>query len=85
MPEPSLKQQIRSWTKDAAKLSYEESLQALDLLLTELQSDAVPMRDLQRHYLRGQIYLEHCQSLLDEAEQTVIQLDPDSLQPDPDA
>ena len=43
------------------------------------------MRDLQRHYLRGQIYLEHCQSLLDAAEQTVIQLDPDSLQPDPDA
>lgn len=85
MAEPTLNKQIQAWKKAAAALSYEESLQALDLLLSELQRDAVPMRDLQRHYLQGQVYLEHCESLLAAAEQTVVQLDPDSLQPKSDA
>ena len=82
MAEPTLKKQLQSWKKAAAALSYEESLQALDLLLSQLQNDAVPMKDLQRHYLQGQVYLQHCEALLEAAEQTVIQLDPDSLEPD---
>ena len=85
MAEPTLNKKIKAWTKAAAALSYEESLQALDLLLNQLQGDSVPMADLQRHYLQGQIYLEHCKSLLEAAEQTVIQLDADSLEINPDA
>tara|TARA_B100000035_G_C20691728_1_gene418638 strand:+ start:147 stop:404 length:258 start_codon:yes stop_codon:yes gene_type:complete len=85
MADPTLTKQIKAWTKAASALSYEESLQALDLLLTQLQNDAVPMAELQRHYLQGQIYLEHCKSLLEAAEQTVIQLDPDSLEINPNA
>ena len=85
MAEPTLNKQIKAWKKAAAALSYEESLQGLDLLLNQLQSDSVPMVDLQSHYLQGQIYLEHCKSLLEAAEQTVIQLDADSLEINPDA
>ena len=33
---------IEAWRKDAEGLSYEEAMQALDLLLAELQSDSVP-------------------------------------------
>ena len=55
--------------------SLRRILTALDLLLEELQNDAVPLADLQRHYLRGQIYLDRCESLLLTAEQNVVQLD----------
>ena len=78
----SLTTQLKSWRKDAATLSYEESLAALDLLLVELQNDAVPLADLQQHYLRGQIYLNRCETLLLDAEQNVVQLNPDTLEPD---
>ena len=81
----SLSTQLKSWRKDAATLSYEESLTALDLLLAELQNDAVPLADLQQHYLRGQIYLERCEGLLLKAEQNVVQLNPDTLEPLDDA
>ncbi len=36
-----LQAQIETWREDAAGLSYEEALPALDLLLAELQSDTV--------------------------------------------
>ena len=66
-------------------LSYEEALQALDLILAELQDDAVPMADLQRQVLHGQVYLDHCESLLKTMEEAVVQLDPDTLEPSDDA
>ena len=37
---------IEAWRKDAETLSYEEAIQALDLLLAELQNDSVPLADL---------------------------------------
>ena len=81
----TLKQDLNSWREDAESLSYEESLTALDLLLEDLQNDSVAMADLQRHYLRGQIYLNRCESLLHKAEQNVVQLDPDTLESRDDA
>ena len=58
----SLQDRIKDWRKDASDLSYEEALQALDLILAELQDDAVPMADLQSQVLHGQVYLDHCES-----------------------
>ena len=81
----SLQDRIKDWRKDASGLSYEEALQALDLILAELQDDAVPMAELQRHVLRGQVYLDHCESLLKTMEEAVVQLDPDTLEPSDDA
>ena len=34
---------IEAWRKDAEGLGYEEAMQALDLLLAELQNDSVPL------------------------------------------
>ncbi|OUW27786.1 MAG: exodeoxyribonuclease VII small subunit [Cyanobacteria bacterium TMED177] len=76
-----LKAKIKGWRKDAADLSYEEALQALDLLLADLQNDAVPLAELQQRVLHGEVYLDHCESLLKTVENTVVTLDPDSLQP----
>ena len=76
---------IEAWRKDAETLSYEEAIQALDLLLAELQNDSVPLADLQQKVLHGEVYLNRCQSLLDSAEQSIVELDPTTLKATTDA
>ena len=70
---------IDTWRKDAETLSYEEAMQALDLLLAELQNDSVPLADLQHKVLHGEVYLNRCQSLLDSVEQSIVELDTTTL------
>ena len=76
---------IDTWRKDAETLSYEEAIQALDLLLAELQNDSVPLADLQQKVLHGEVYLNRCQSLLDSVEQSIVELDPTTLKATTDA
>ena len=76
---------INRWKEEAAELSYEEALQALDLLLAELQGDEVPLADLQRTILHGEVYLDRCSTLLESVEHAVVQLNPETLTPETDA
>ena len=76
---------IEAWRKDAETLSYEEAMQALDLLLAELQNDSVPLAELQQKVLHGEVYLNRCQSLLDSVEQSIVELDPTTLKATTDA
>jgi exodeoxyribonuclease VII small subunit len=76
---------IDAWRKDAEGLSYEEAMQALDLLLAELQNDNVALADLQQKVLHGEVYLSRCQKLLDSVEHSVIELDPTTLKATNDA
>ena len=76
----ALRDRIEAWRKDAAGLNYEEAMQALDLLLAELQNDSVPLAELQQRVLHGEVYLSRCQSLLDSVEQSIIELDPKTLE-----
>ena len=76
---------IEAWRKDAETLSYEEAMQALDLLLADLQNDSVPLADLQQKVLHGEVYLNRCQSLLDSVEQSIVELDPTTLKATTDA
>ena len=76
---------IETLRKDAETLSYEEAMQALDLLLAELQNDSVPLADLQQKVLHGEVYLNRCQSLLDSVEQSIVELDPTTLKATTDA
>ena len=71
---------IDAWRKDADGLNYEEALQALDLLLAELQNDSVPLAELQQRVLHGEVYLNRCQTLLDSVEQSIVELDPKTLE-----
>ena len=71
--------QIKAWKKDISGLTYEEATQALDLILAELQSESVPIADLQNRVWYGEVVLDHCEALLKTVEQSVLQLDPDSL------
>ena len=76
---------IEAWREDAETLSYEEAIQALDLLIAELQNDSVPLADLQQKVLHGEVYLNRCQSLLDSVEQSIVELDPTTLKATTDA
>ena len=76
---------IEVWRKDAEGLSYEEAMQAVDLLLGELQNDSVPLADLQQKVLHGEVYLSRCQTLLDSVEQSIVELDPTTLKATTDA
>ena len=76
---------IEAWRRDAEGLSYEEAMQALDLLLADLQNDSVPLADLQQKVLHGEVYLNRCQSLLDSVEQSIVELDPTTLKATTDA
>ena len=75
-----LRDRIEGWRKDAADLNYEEAMQALDLLLAELQNDSVPLAELQQRVLHGEIYLNRCQTLLDSVEQSIVEVDPTTLE-----
>ena len=79
-PNKELSDRIQGWRSDAATLSYEEAMQALDLLLAELQNDSVPLAELQQRVLHGEVYLNRCQSLLDSVEQAIVELDPTTLE-----
>ena len=70
---------LADWRRDAEALNYEEALQALDLLLARLQDEALPLSELQSSHQRAKIYLSRCEQLLSETEQTVLQLDPNTL------
>ena len=71
---------IEAWRKDADGLNYEEAMQALDQLLAELQNDSVPLAELQQRVLHGEVYLNRCQTLLDSVEQSIVELDPKTLE-----
>ena len=71
---------IEAWRKDADGLNYEEAMQALDLLLAERQNDSVPLAELQQRVLHGEVYLNRCQTLLDSVEQSIVELDPKTLE-----
>ena len=73
---------LSQWKKAAAALSYEESLQALDLLLTKLQDDSIPLAELQGGHQQAEVYLNRCEELLKEVEQSVAILNPDTLEPE---
>ena len=79
-PEPSKTSVQDTWREDASQLSYEEALQALDVLLSQLQDDSVPLADLQINHTRASIYLDRCDLLLNQVEQSVRQLDPNTME-----
>ena len=78
--EPSTTSEQDTWREDASKISYEEALQALDVLLGQLQDDSIPLAELQRNHARASIYLDRCDLLLSQVEQSVRQLDPNTME-----
>ena len=70
-----IKNQLAEIRKTAQNLNYEEAMIALDNILSELQSESVPIAELQSKYIYGQIYIERCEELLTDVEQNIVDLD----------
>ena len=59
------------------ELSYEESLEKLNILLRKLQNESLHVDDLKISYLQATLYLEHCENLLNTIEQEVVEIEID--------
>ena len=59
------------------ELSYEESLEKLNTLLSKLQNESLHVDDLKISYLKATLYLEHCENLLNTIEQEVVEIEID--------
>ncbi len=66
---------ISEFMLKTSNLSYEDSLNELDLILTKLQDESIQVEELQIFHKKGRILLEHCEGLLDKVEQEIIDLD----------
>ncbi len=63
--------------KKIDQLGYEEALKELDGILAELESESRGLNETMSLYERGRALIKHCQTLLDQAELKVAQLDKD--------
>ena len=65
---------------DLSKLSYEQSIQELDYILNQLQNESLLVEELQTNFLKANLYLEHCEKLLDNLEQEIIEFNSKDLE-----
>ena len=61
-------------------LSYEKSLEELDILLKDLQDENILVEELQHNYVKATLYIEHCEKLLNKIQQEVIEINPEELE-----
>ena len=62
-------------TLPVKQLSYEQALRELDGILSGLESETNGLDETMGLFERGKALLEHCQTLLDQAELKVRKLD----------
>jgi exodeoxyribonuclease VII small subunit len=55
-------------TKSIEALTYEQALQELEGILEELESESRGLDETMGLFERGQLLIQHCQTLLDKAE-----------------
>ena len=70
---------LKQLSLEISKLSYEESLQELDHILSMLQNEKLLVEELKLNYLKAILYLEHCEKILGTIEQEVIEIETEDL------
>ncbi len=60
-------------------LTYEESLTKLEDIVNDLKLDSVNLKDIQRNYLEGKLYLKRCEELLNIVEQEITNINSEDL------
>ncbi len=70
---------FKVWKQDASKMTYQESITELEKLISDLQNDQISIEEIQSSYLRAKIYFDRCESLLNNIEQEVVDLDLEKL------
>ena len=62
-----------------SNFSYEDSLKELELIVNKLQSNDFKVDELRKYYIEGNLYLKHCEKLLDNLEQDVLEINENRL------
>ena len=65
--------------KNIKKLSYEESIAELEIILKNLQDENISLDKIQSNYIKGHILLKHCEEMLQCVEQEINEIDPELL------
>ena len=63
--------------KDIIKLSYEESIAELEIILANVQDENISLDKIQNNYIKGHLLLKHCEELLQFVEQEINEINPD--------
>ena len=72
-------QNIEILKKDIKKLSYEESISQLEIILKNVQDENISLDKIQNNYIKGHMLLQHCEDLLQFVEQEINQINPEFL------
>jgi exodeoxyribonuclease VII small subunit len=59
------------------ELTYEQAFAALESVVSALESEKHPLDEAMTLFERGQVLLQHCASLLEQAELRISQLSPE--------
>tara|TARA_Y100001968_G_scaffold315133_1_gene341395 strand:- start:833 stop:1123 length:291 start_codon:yes stop_codon:yes gene_type:complete len=70
---------IENYKKDINKLSYEESISALETILINVQDENISLDKIQINYIKGHLLLQHCEELLQFVEQEINEINPEFL------
>ena len=75
----SNRKNMEIFKKDIKKLSYEESISRLEIILTNVQDENISLDKIQDNYIKGQLLLKHCEELLQFVEQEINEINPELL------
>ena len=73
------KKNIEILKKDINKLSYEESISELEVILTNVQDENISLDKIQINYIKGHLLLKHCEELLQFVEQEIHEINPECI------
>ena len=70
---------IEIFKKDIEKLSYEESISELEVILRNVQDENISLDKIKNNYIKGNLLLKHCEELLQFVEQEINEINPEFL------
>ena len=73
------KKNIEIFKKEINKLSYEDSIFALETILRNVQDENISLDQIQINYTKGHLLLKHCEELLKFVEQEINEINPSFL------
>ena len=74
------KKNIEIFQQDINRLSYEESISALETILNKVQDENISLDEIQINYIKGHLLLKHCEKLLQFCEQEINEISPEFLE-----
>ena len=71
------KNNVEIFKQGIKKLSYEESIDELEIILNNIQDENISLDKIQINYIKGHLLLKHCEELLQFVEQEINEINPE--------